>query len=214
MPRRQFVAALGAMAPDASLGRAARAATLRGTLTQLTRPGQGDNRATYLPDGSAVLFASKRTGRSQIWTMDPDGGAPRRRHESAANDYGRIAPSPDGARLCFSSDRSGENVVYVLDLRSGAVTPISDARAWSFGPTWSSRDRIAYFSRRGGNRLNVWTVAPDGVLESGRPTACGVGRVRQGGTENCRHRCKRRPRAADRAAGRRQRASGVVTRRP
>jgi TolB protein len=42
------------------------------------------------------------------------------------------------------------------------VTPISDSRFWSFGPSWSSRNRVAYFSQRGGNRLNIWTVSPDG----------------------------------------------------
>jgi hypothetical protein len=26
----------------------------------------------------------------------------------------------------------------------------------------SSRDLIAYFSRKGGNRINIWTVRPDG----------------------------------------------------
>src|ERR1700741_4981292 len=79
-----------------------------------------------------------------------------------ANSYGRVAPSPDGRRLSFSSDRGGQNVVYVLDTRRGTITPISDPTAWSFGPSWSSRDRIAYFSREGGNRLNIWTVSPDG----------------------------------------------------
>ena len=83
-------------------------------------------------------------------------------YESAANDYGRVAPSPDGRRLSFSSDRGGQNVVYVLDARRATITPISDPMAWSFGPSWSSRDRIAYFSREGGNRLNIWTVSPDG----------------------------------------------------
>ena len=101
--------------------------------------------------------------------MDPDGSDRRRLYESAANDYGRVAPSPDGARLSFSSDRSGQNVVYVLDTRR-TITPISDPVAWSFGPSWSSRDRIAYFSRQGGNRLNIWTVSPDGSDRSKSPT--------------------------------------------
>jgi Tol biopolymer transport system component len=94
--------------------------------------------------------------------MDPDGSDPRRLYESAANDYGRVSPSPDGTRLSFSSDRTGQNVVYVLDTRPGTITAISDPMVWSFGPSWSSRDRIAYFSRQGGNRLNIWTVSPDG----------------------------------------------------
>ena len=162
MRRREFVTGLGALVLETAAVHAAAPTTLSGRLTRLTAPGTGDNRATYLPDGTALLFASKRTGRSQIWIMDHDGGKPQRFHESGANDYGRVAPSPDGTRFSFSSDRSGQNVVYVLDTRRGTIMPISDRTAWSFGPTWSSLDRIAYFSRQGGNRLNLWTCLSDG----------------------------------------------------
>jgi Tol biopolymer transport system component len=133
-----------------------------GQLHQLTKPGGGDNRATLMPDGRTLLFASKRSDKSQIWTMDLPTGRSQQFVLSRANDYGRVAPSPDGTYLSFSSDRSGQNVVYLLDTRRGTITLISDPTAWSFGPSWSSRNRIAYFSRQGGNRLNIWPVSPDG----------------------------------------------------
>jgi len=163
MHRRKFLTTLSALALGPSLARAAEdAAFLPGKLTQLTLPGGGDSRATYMPDGKTVLFASTRTGRSQIWSMDPDRGNARRAHESGANDYGRVAPSLHCRRLCFSSDRDGQNAIYVLDSRTGATTLVSDLAWWSFGPTWSSRDLIAYFSRKGGKGINIWTVRPDG----------------------------------------------------
>ena len=93
MRRREFVTSLGVLVLETAAVYAAAPTTLGGRLRRLTAPGTGDNRATYLPDGTALLFASRRTGRSQIWTMDPDGGDPRRLYESAANDYGRVAPS-------------------------------------------------------------------------------------------------------------------------
>lgn len=160
--RRELAMGLGAQMCATVCTRAAEPTTLAGHLTQLTRPGAADNRATYLPDGSALLFASMRTGKSHIWTMEPDGRNPRLLLKSGGNDYGRVAPSPDGSSLAFSSDRSGENVVYVLDVSRGTIVPVSDQSSWSFGPTWSLRNRIAYFSRRGGNRLNLWTVSSDG----------------------------------------------------
>ena len=166
MNRRQFLMSSGAVIAPPSLTipvDGARAAPLDGALKRLTEPGAGDNRATYLPDGKRLLFASKRSGRSQIWAMEFGTGKAYRLHESAANDYGRVAPNSAGTRLCFSSDRSGENAVYVLDLRSGHVTRVSDPKFWSFGPTWSSRDLIAFFSRKGGNKINIWTVHPDGL---------------------------------------------------
>jgi TolB protein len=164
MHRRDFLLTIGALAAFAALARAREEiASLAGQLTQLTKPGNGDNRATYMPDGKSLLFVSSRSGRSQILRMDADGGDAHPVHENKANDYGRVAPSPDGMRLCFSSDRDGENAIYVLDLASGAAARISDPAYWSFGPTWSSRDLIAYFSKKGGNQINTWTVRPDGT---------------------------------------------------
>jgi len=89
-------------------------------------------------------------------------GTPQRMHESMSNDYGRVAPNADGTKLCFGSDRSGQNAIYVLELASGRVTLVSDPAFWSFGPTWSSRDLVAFFSKKGGNALNIWTARPDG----------------------------------------------------
>lgn len=137
-------------------------AALPGDLRRLTEPGGGDNRATFMPDGKTLLFASRRSGKSQIWAADPDGEHPRLFRESAANDYGRVAPNSDGSRICFSSDRDGQNAIYVLEVESGRVTRASDLAFWSFGPSWSSRDLIAFFSKKGGNAINIWTVHPDG----------------------------------------------------
>src|SRR6266478_4345593 len=101
----------------------------------------------------------------------------RRMHESVSNDYGRVAPNADGTKLCFSSDRSGQNAAYVLELASGRVTLVSDAAFWSFGPTWSSRDLIAFFSKKGGNALNIRTAhRPDRSLISPAKAASPGGR--------------------------------------
>jgi Tol biopolymer transport system component len=148
--------------PGTSVASAAREHVVQGDLRRLTEPGNGDNRATFMPHGDVLLFASNRSGKSQIWHIKRSGGSPIRFHQSAANDYGRPAPNSDGSRISLSSDRGGQNAVYVLDVASGAVTLISDPHYWSFGPSWSAHDFIAFFSKKGGNALNVWVVRPDG----------------------------------------------------
>jgi TolB protein len=170
MDRRYLLSGTGALVAApllASVGRirtssAASTREIRGTLHQLTTPGAGDNRATFTPDGKQLLFVSNRSGKSQIWQMDPDGGHPKRFHASTANDYGRIAPNSSGTAISFSSDRDGQNAVYVLELASAHIARISDPAFWSFGPTWSAHDLIAFFSKKGGNMINTWTVRPDG----------------------------------------------------
>jgi TolB protein len=168
MNRRLFLAtSCGAIASPflARLAQSAEpvdASIVPGNPVRLGEPGRGDNRATYSPDGSTLIFASTRSGRSQIWAMDQDGGSARQLHQSSGNDYGRVASNGDGTCLCFSSDRSGQNAVYVLDRRNGRIDLVSDPNFWSFGPTWSSSDCVAFFSKKGGNAINVWTVRPDG----------------------------------------------------
>jgi TolB protein len=167
MNRRQVLMAGGALAAvplfwsissrDRAVG-----SEVKGQLRRLTEPGAGDNRASFMPDGKTILFASMRSGKSQIWATGLSGGRAWQFHQSAMNDFGRVSPNADGSRICFSSDRSGNNAIYVLDLKSGATTPVSDPAFWSFGPSWSSRDVIAYFSKKGGNVTNIWTVHPDG----------------------------------------------------
>jgi Tol biopolymer transport system component len=134
----------------------------KGRLRQLTSPGGNDNRATFMPNDRTILFASQRTGKSQIWAIERGGGRPTRLHESAANDYGRVAPNTDGTQLAFSSDRNGTNAIFILSLTNGNVRAISDPEFWSFGPTWSEQSGIAYFTKKGGNQLNIWTVRADG----------------------------------------------------
>ena len=104
MRRREFVTSLGALVLETERSRVCRRADHARRPPKAAAPRRGTGAsigATYLPDGTALLFASRRTGRSQIWTIDPDGGDPRQLYESAANDYGRVAPSPDGRRPLF-----------------------------------------------------------------------------------------------------------------
>jgi WD40 repeat protein len=148
--------------PGAGDVTAAISGVMEGHLRPLTKPGNRDNRATFMPDGDTLLFPSSRSGKSQIWQIDRSGEHPRQFYKTAANDYGRVAPNSDGSRISFSSNRDGQNAVYVLDLASGAAVLVSDPTFWSFGLCWSARGLIAFFSKKGGNALNIWTVRPNG----------------------------------------------------
>jgi Tol biopolymer transport system component len=139
---------------------------VRGTLRAFSKAGSGDNRAVFMPDSLTLLFASRRTGRSQIWTDQISESNPRQFHRSAGNDAGRVAISSDGSRICFSSDITGSSALFVLERSTGRVTQISDSALWSFGPTWSAKNTIAYFSRKGTGAIDIWTTLPDGSRTS------------------------------------------------
>ena len=80
MDRRRFLsttiaAPLLALVSRAPVSAAGLGSEIRGALRRLTEAGRGDNRATFMPDGKTLLFASERSGRSQIWAIDRDGEA-------------------------------------------------------------------------------------------------------------------------------------------
>jgi Tol biopolymer transport system component len=94
MDRRRFLTAMitAPLLGPASwmpVSAAADGSEIRGTLRRLTEAGMGDNRAMFMPNDRSLLFASKRSGRSQIWAIDRNGGQPWRVLWSEGNDYGR-----------------------------------------------------------------------------------------------------------------------------
>ena len=148
-----FGAATVPLLPRRARGASTLGETIAGDLRAVTKPGNGDNRATYMPDGRTLLFISSRSGKSQIWAADPDGANPRRVHESAANDFGQVASSPDGARVCFSSDREGENAIYVLERATDGIDNVH--------PGWSPGGRAVVFTSgiKADSALHAFTFA-------------------------------------------------------
>ncbi len=64
----------------------------------------GDNeRPRWSPDSKTIAFISSRSGSSQIWLMDADGGNPRQLTTLATEAAGVIW-SPDGKNLVFTSE--------------------------------------------------------------------------------------------------------------
>src|SRR5579863_2238463 len=65
-----------------------------GNPLQLTREGNND-RPRWTPDGRRLLFVSTRSGDSQIWIMDRDGGSPQQITHLSTEASG-VTVSPDG----------------------------------------------------------------------------------------------------------------------
>ena len=58
------------------------------------------------PDGSRIVFVSKRDGNTELYVMDADGENPVNLTKNRADDgNGSYAWSPDGDRIVFSSRR-------------------------------------------------------------------------------------------------------------
>ena len=121
---------------------------------------------TGLPDGQEILFLSDREGVSQLWVMNPEGGALRRLSEQtilAHRNEGFPRWSPDGALIGYLAPTDRGQALWVMD-RNG-----TNARPRLFDVIhfeWYLDSRRVVYSRRGENGRDL--RARD--LESGTET--------------------------------------------
>jgi dipeptidyl aminopeptidase/acylaminoacyl peptidase len=72
-----------------------------GMPTPLTAPGNND-RPRWMPDGKRLVFLSTRTGASQVWSMNPDGTAPKQITDLPTEASG-VLISADAKYIVFES---------------------------------------------------------------------------------------------------------------
>ena len=76
--------------------------TTPGAPRQITRDGEANQRARWSPDSRRIAYISDRSGSSQIWLMDPDGGNPKQVTNLSTEADG-VTFAGDGKNLVFTS---------------------------------------------------------------------------------------------------------------
>lgn len=117
-----------------------------------------------------IVFESKRSGASEIWTMKADGsGLLQITTEIAGGQSTGPALSPDGRRIAFSvaSGPSGSTWdIYTINVDGTGLTNLTnDAAFEGWRPAWSpDGQQIAFFSDRDdpGNNDEVYVMNADG----------------------------------------------------
>ncbi len=137
---------------------------------KLTNNGGGPNPAiNWNPSWSSdnrIAFASNRTGRSEIWTINVDGSG---LTQVTTNGGDTPTWSPDASRIAFSSDRSGTSQIYSVlapSTEQGVVRVTNDGTQ-DGEPAWSPDGKTIMFASSPGPNLvtdpEIWEVSPDGT---------------------------------------------------
>jgi TolB protein len=126
-------------------------------------PDRPQYRGVFDPEGERIAVVMSQDGRSDIYTVRPDG---RRLRQLTKNRAINVAPSwsPDGSKLAFVSDRTGSPQVYVMDLKSGSSRRLTFNGSYNTGPAWSpDGEWIAYEAQVAG-QFDIWLIDPTGEV--------------------------------------------------
>ena len=119
-----------------------------------------DRLPSWSPDGTAVVFESKRDGNWEIYTVGIDGENLTRITENDKDDT-KAQWSPGG--IVFQSKRDGDWEIYRADPDGNNQVNLSNDPKSDQKPIWSSKGRrILFESRRDGKR-EIYLVFADGT---------------------------------------------------
>jgi Tol biopolymer transport system component len=129
-------------------------------LKRLTSGPSKENDASWLPDGSQIIFTSDRNGDFDIFTMNPDGSNQKLLIDQAKDVH--PVPSPDGRLIAFASDSGDGHDIFVADADGGNVTQLTDEPGKDWMPAWSpDGTKIMFASERDGD-FDLYVMNADG----------------------------------------------------
>lgn len=95
----------------------------------LTNSEAAEGWPAWWPDGTRIVFSSKRSGGFRLFSMRPDGSQVSEfTHSQAPWDDGRAMVSPDGATLVFNRQRGESIAIVSMPLLDGPKKPDSSRK--------------------------------------------------------------------------------------
>ena len=124
--------------------------------------GKDDEHPRFSPDGTKILFHSKRDGDWEIFVMDSRTGE--NVVQLTNNEKNDKTPvwSRNGAKIAFESKRDGNSEIYVMDADGNNSANLTNHKASDTVPKWSANGRqILFESKRDKNR-ELYVMDADG----------------------------------------------------
>ena len=111
----------------------------------------------FSPDGSKVLFVSRRTKNKDVWVMNADGGL-QTQLTSDPKDDENARWSPDGKHIVFASDRTGNFDLYVMNADGTQVRQLTSSPAHERQPCWSAGNYIYFTREASSSQINIFRI--------------------------------------------------------
>ena len=96
-------------------------------------------------DGTKIAFSSARTGDSEIWDADANGGNLRRATSLRGPDVAPTWNPRTNTQLAWVNGRTGEPQIYTMEQDGSNVQRITDG-GYAVSPSWSPNGQLLAFS--------------------------------------------------------------------
>jgi TolB protein len=96
-------------------------------------------------DGTRIAFSSSRSGDSEIWVADQNGGAAHRITSLKGPDVSPTWNPKTNAQLAFTGGRTGEPQIYVMDQDGSNIQRMTDS-GYAVSPSWSPNGGMLTFA--------------------------------------------------------------------
>src|ERR1041384_948717 len=117
----------------------------------------------WSPDGTKIVFSSRRDGNNEIYVMNADGSHAINLTNNTGDDE-NPSWSPDGSQIVFDSNPSVGSNHQIFVMNADGSNPIQlTTMTYNFDPTWSSNgDKIAFVTLRWGGQYEIAVMNTDG----------------------------------------------------
>jgi TolB protein len=99
----------------------------------------------WASDGSKIAFSSSRSGDSEIWVADANGGGAHRVTSLKGPDVSPTWNPKTNGQLAFTGGRTGEPQIYVMDQDGSNIQRMTDG-GYAVSPSWAPNGGMLTFA--------------------------------------------------------------------
>ncbi|HXE13005.1 MAG TPA: protein kinase, partial [Bryobacteraceae bacterium] len=123
---------------------------------------RGEGQPRFSPDGRWLAFRSGRSGTSEIWLADADGGNARQLTHLSAQIAGYPHWSPDGQSIAFHARFPAEPQLYTIRIPDGVVRQVTSSKPGFTVPSWSLDGKMLYACALVDGETQIYSVRASG----------------------------------------------------